>query len=66
MSTPEHDRRTQNLIGIASIVLLVVFFIVEFAGYINFVEWIVLVTIVFIVANLWLRKIKRRQQIRQL
>jgi hypothetical protein len=66
MTTSNSDRRTLNLIGMAAILLMVVFYIIEFLGYINFLEWIVLVVIVFVVANFALRRVRKRIQLKQL
>ena len=58
---PDKLRRTRNRIGIVAIILLIVFFILEFAGLINFIEWLILVVIVFLVANLALRRLRNRE-----
>jgi hypothetical protein len=57
---PNPNRKTQNLIGIVAIVLLVVFYLVEFFGYISFLEWLILAVVVFLVANFALRRVRNR------
>ncbi|HTY74136.1 MAG TPA: hypothetical protein VMD05_01060 [Candidatus Nanoarchaeia archaeon] len=61
MTTPDPTRRTRNIIGIMAIVLLVVFYLIEFAGYINFFEWLGLVIVTFVIANFAIRQIRKRQ-----
>ena len=61
MTTPDPTRRNRNLIGIAAIVLLILFFIIEFFGFINFLEWLVLVVVTFLVANFVLRRMRKTQ-----
>ena len=61
MTTPDPTRRTRNIIGIMAIVLLVVFYIIEFAGFINFFEWLGLVVVTFVIANFAIRQIRKRQ-----
>ena len=61
MTSPDPTRKTRNIIGITAIVLLIVFFILEFIGWINFYEWLVLVIVTFVVANLALRQVRKRQ-----
>ncbi len=41
--------------------LLVLLFILEFFGYINFLEWLVLVVVTFLVANFVLRRMRKTQ-----
>jgi len=61
MTSPDPTRRMRNIIGIAAIVLLVVFFLLEFAGWINFFEWLILVIVTFVVANLAIRQVRKNQ-----
>ncbi len=61
MTTPDPTRRNRNLIGITAILLLVLLFILEFFGYINFLEWLVLVVVTFLVANFVLRRMRKTQ-----
>jgi len=61
LTTPDPTRRTRNIIGIMAIVLLVVFYLIEFAGYINFFEWLGLVIVTFVIANFAIRQIRKRQ-----
>ncbi len=57
--TVDPTRKLRNRIGIVAIALLILFFILEFARVIDFIEWIILVLIVFVAANLALRRIKK-------
>ncbi len=60
MTAPNPNRKTQNIIGLVAILLLIVFYIVEFLGYISFLEWLILALIVFVVANFALRRVRNR------
>jgi hypothetical protein len=43
-----------------AIVLLVVFYILEFLGIIGFIEWILLVAVIFLLANVAIRQVRKR------
>ncbi len=64
--SPDPTRKTRNIIGIVAIVLLIAFFVLEFFGYINFIEWLLLVVVTFLVANFWIRQIRKKQQLKEL
>ncbi len=59
--TTDTSRRKRNIIGIVAILLLIFFFILEFFGYINFLEWLALVVATFLVANFVLRRMRKTQ-----
>jgi hypothetical protein len=61
MTSPDPTRRTRNIIGIVAIVLLILFFLLEFVGLFDFYVWLALVIVTFVVANLALRQVKKRQ-----
>jgi len=61
MTSQDSTRRTRNIIGIIAIALLVVFFLLEFIGWINFFEWLILVIVTFVVANLVIRQVRKRE-----
>lgn len=60
MTAPDPTRRKRNIIGVIAIVLLIVFYLLEFVGLIDFLTWIILVVAVFVVANIVFSRLKRR------
>jgi uncharacterized membrane protein len=59
-STPNPTKKLQNIIGAVAIILLIVFYIVEFLGYISFLVWLILALVVFVAANFALRYVRKR------
>ncbi len=59
--TIESSRRKRNVVGVVAIILLVIFFLLEFARIIDFIGWLILVLVVFVVANIVLRMLKKRE-----
>ena len=59
-------RRKRRIIGVVSIMLMVLFYALEFIGLISFVVWLLLVAVVFLVANFALRRLRRQELLQKL
>jgi uncharacterized membrane protein (DUF485 family) len=59
-------RRKRRIIGVVSIMLMVLFYALEFIGLITFIVWLLLVAVVFLVANFALRRLRRQELLQKL
>ena len=59
-------RRKRRIIGVVSIMLMVLFYALEFIGLITFIVWLILVAVVFLVANFALRRLRRQELLQKL
>jgi hypothetical protein len=59
-------RRKRRIIGVVSIMLMVLFYALEFIGLISFIVWILLVAVVFLVANFALRRLRSQELLQKL
>ena len=60
MATEDSVRRQKNIVGIVAIALLLVFTVLAFTGYLDFLSWLIADVVVAVIANLILRSITRR------
>ena len=55
------SRQGRRIVGAVAVALIVVLFLLWFFRVLGFLEWIILVVVVWLIANYFLRRMKRQQ-----